>query len=68
LSEITHRVVTVDEELGVVVVRMNFGAGSTFQIDGVLDVWHSFKIHSDQIHAAEAYFEIVPNGAKSGWE
>jgi hypothetical protein len=68
LSQITHRVVAVDEELGVVVVRMNFGPGSTFEGDGVLDVWHSFKIYGDQIHAAEAYCEIVPAGTKSGWE
>jgi hypothetical protein len=68
LSKITHRVVAVDEELGVVVVRMNFGPGSTFEGGGELDVWHSFKIYGDQIHAAEAYCEIVPAGTKSGWE
>ena len=68
LSEITHRVVAYDEVIGVVVVRMNFGRGSTFQGDGVLDVWHSFKIYGGQIHAAEAYCEIVPAGMKSGWE
>ena len=68
LSEITHRVVAVDEELGVVVVRMNFGRGSTFQGDGVLDVWHSFKIYGDLIHAAEAYCEIVPADTPSGWD
>jgi hypothetical protein len=68
LSKITHRVVAVDEELGVVVIRMNFGPGSTFQGGGELDVWHSFKIYGDQIHAAEAYCEIVPAGTKSGWE
>ncbi len=68
LSQITHRVVAVDEELGVVVVRMNFGPGSTFDNNGVLDVWHSFKIYGNLIHAAEAYCEIVPTGTKSGWE
>jgi len=68
LSGITHRVLAVDEELGVVAVRMNFGPGSLFQGDGVLDVWHSFKIYDDQIHVAEAYCEIVPSGTKSGWE
>lgn len=68
LSGITHRVIAVDEELGVVAVRMNFGPGSTFQGDGVLDVWHSFKIYDGEIHAAEAYCEIVPAGTKSGWE
>ena len=68
LSGITHRVIAVDEDLGVVAVRMNFGPGSTFQGDGVLDVWHSFKIYGGLIHAAEAYCEIVQSGTKSGWE
>ena len=68
LSQITHRVIAVDEELGIVAVRMNFGPGSTFEGSGVLDVWHSFKIYGGQIHAAEAYCEIVPTGTKSGWE
>jgi len=68
LSEITHRVIAVDEELGIVVVRMNFGRGSTFQGDGVLDVWHSFKIYGNQMKAAEAYCEITPAGTPSGWE
>jgi hypothetical protein len=31
-------------------------------------VWHSFKIYSGLIRAAEAYCEIVPTGTKSGWE
>ena len=68
LSKITHRVIAVDEELGVVAVRMNFGPGSLFKGEGELDVWHSFKIYGGQIHAAEAYCEIVPPGTKSGWE
>ncbi|MDR1726457.1 MAG: hypothetical protein LBT74_00765 [Acidobacteriota bacterium] len=68
LSEITHRVIAVDEDLGVVAVRMNFGKGSTFAGDGVLDVWHSFKIYGGLIHAAEAYCEIVPGGTPSGWD
>ena len=68
LSEITHRVIAVDEELGVVAIRMNFGKGSLFSGDGVLDVWHSFKIIDGQIHAAEAYCKEVPAGQKSGWD
>jgi hypothetical protein len=68
LSEITHRIIAVDEELGVVAMRMNFGKGSLFSGDGVLDVWHSFKIYDGQIHAAEAYCKAVPAGQKSGWD
>ncbi len=68
LAQITQRVVAVDEELGVVVVRMNFGPGSVFSGAGELDVWHSFKIFGGQIRAAEAFCKIVPSGTKSGWE
>ena len=68
LSGITHRVIAVDEELGVVAMRMNFGPGSLFQGNGELDVWHSFKIYDGQIQAAEAYCKQVPAGTKSGWE
>ena len=68
LAEITHRLIAVDEELGVVAMRMNFGKGSLFSGDGVLDVWHSFKIYDGQIFAAEAYCKEVPAGTKSGWD
>jgi hypothetical protein len=68
LSKITHRVVAVDEELGVVAVRMNFGPGSVMQGAGELDVLHSFKITGGLIRAAEAFCKIVPAGTKSGWE
>jgi hypothetical protein len=68
LGKITHRVVAVDEELGVVAVRMNFGPGSVMQGSGELDVLHSFKIYGGQIRAAEAYCKIVPAGTKYGWE
>ena len=68
LSGITHRVIAVDEELGVVAMRMNFGPGSLFSGKGELDVWHSFKIYGGQIQAAEAYCKQVPPGTKSGWE
>jgi hypothetical protein len=68
LSQITQRAIAVDEELGVVAVRMNFGPGSTFDNNGVLDVWHSFKIYGGLIRAAEAYCKVVPTGTPSGWE
>ncbi len=68
LPGIKYRLLAVDEEMGVVAVRMNFGPGSLFQGDGELDVWHSFKIYDGQIHAAEAYCEIVPPATPFGWE
>ena len=68
LPEVTHRVIAVDEELGIVAMRMNFGKGSLFDGQGELDVWHSFKIYDGLMHAAEAYCKSVPIGTKSGWD
>lgn len=68
LSGITQRVMAVDEEMGAIAIRMNFGPGSTFQGGGELDVFHSFKIYDGLIRAAEAFFKQVPAGTKSGWE
>ena len=68
LPGVKYRVVAVDEEMGVVAMRMNFGPGSLFRGDGELDVWHSFKIYDGQMHCAEAYCEIVPPATPFGWE
>jgi hypothetical protein len=68
LSGITQRVIAVDEELGVVALRMNFGPGSLFNGKGELDVWHSFKITGGLIRAAEAFCKQMPPATKSGWE
>lgn len=68
LSKLVYRIIAVDEEMGVVAIRMNFGEGSTFDGSGVLDVFHSFKIYDGLIQAAEAYCKVVPVGTKSGWE
>jgi hypothetical protein len=68
LAGITQRVMAVDEEMGVVAIRMNFGPGSTFRGGGELDVFHSCKIYDGVIRAAEAFVKQVPAGTKSGWE
>ena len=68
LSGITHRVAAVDEELGIVLLRMNFGPGSTFGGNDALDVWEAFKVYAGQIHAVEAFMRVIPLGTKSGWD
>jgi hypothetical protein len=68
LAGITHHVAAVDEELGIVLLRMDFGPGATFQGNNSLDVWEAFKIYGGQIHAVEAYMRVVPVGTKTGWE
>jgi hypothetical protein len=68
LAGITTRVAAVDEELGIVWLRMNFGPGSARGKENALVVWEAFKIYGGQIHAVEAFMEVMPAGAGSGWD
>jgi hypothetical protein len=72
LFEITSRVAAVDEEMGIVWIRMDFGKNSM----GVgaeadkqsLIVWEAFKVYGGQIHAVEAFMLAMPRGTPSGWD
>jgi hypothetical protein len=33
-----------------------------------LTCWEMFKVYRGQIHAVEAFMEIMPLGAPSGWD
>ena len=68
LTEVAARVAAVDEELGIVWLRMDFGAGSVPDTTKSLIVWEAFKVHGGQIHAVEALMEVMPRGSPSGWE
>jgi len=68
LSEIKTRVVAVDEEMGIVWLRMDFGAGSLGDRNQSLIVWEMFKVYDGQIHAVEAFMEQMPRGTGSGWD
>ena len=72
LFEIACRVAAVDEELGIVWVRMDFGKNSM----GVgpeadkqsLIVWEYFKVYDGTIHAVEAFMLAMPRETPSGWD
>ena len=68
LSGITYRVAAVDEDLGIVLLRMDFGAGSTRVAGDSLMVWEAFKVYDGQIHAVEAFMKNMPAGTPSGWD
>jgi hypothetical protein len=65
---ITHRVAAVDEELGIVLLRMNFGQTKSYGVGNALIVWEAFKVFGGQIHAVEAFMKIMPVGVSSGWD
>jgi hypothetical protein len=73
LSGIKYYVAAVDEEQGVVLIRMDFGPGSLFPSPDrpagqTLSVFEAFKVWGDQVHAVEAFMEAKPGDAPLGWE
>jgi len=65
---ITTRVIAVDEQLGIVLLRMNFGDTGSYGPGNALIVWEAFKIYGEQIHAVEAFMKVMPATAGSGWD
>jgi hypothetical protein len=66
---ITTRAVAVDEQLGIVLLRMNFGQTKSYGEGNALMVWEAFKVYGGQIHAVEAFMKIMPVAAGSGgWD
>jgi hypothetical protein len=66
---ITTRAVAVDEELGIVLLRMNFGQTRAYGEGNALIVWEAFKVYGGQIHGVEAFMKIMPVGVGSGgWD
>jgi len=72
LFEITSRVAAVDEELGIVWVRMDFGKNSMGVGEEAdkqsLIVWEYFKVYDGTIHAVEAFMLAMPRETPSGWD
>lgn len=65
---ITTKVKAVDEEAGIVLLRMNFGDTNSYGPGNALIVWEAFKVFGGQIHAVEAFMEVMPASAGSGWD
>ena len=71
LSGITNRVAAVDEEQGIVWLRMDFGPRSVMGVDAnthSLNCFEMFKIYGGEIHAVEAFMEKQPLNTPSGWD
>jgi hypothetical protein len=66
---ITTRVIAVDEELGIVLLRMNFGQTKSYGEGNALIVWEAFKVYGGQIHGVEAFMKIMPvSVGAGGWD
>jgi hypothetical protein len=65
LSGITHRLLAMDDDLGIVWLDQNFGPGSIRGSSAELRVWEAFKIYGGQIHAVEAFMKATTVGLKA---
>jgi hypothetical protein len=70
LPGVTYRVVGVDEEMGIVWLRQDFGPGSVPRgaASDMISTFEAFKVYRGQIHAAEAILEVAKVGTPSGWD
>jgi hypothetical protein len=65
--DVTYRVAAVDEELGVVILRLDFGNTGSYGQGNALTTFELFKIYGGQLHAVEAFIHIMPENTPSGW-
>jgi hypothetical protein len=65
--DVTYRVAAVDDELGVVVLRLDFGNTNSYGAGNALTTFELFKIYGGQLHAVEAFIHIMPENTPSGW-
>jgi hypothetical protein len=68
LAGVEARVAAVDEEQGIVLLRMNFGKGSLMGGTGELSVFEMFKIYDGKINAVEAFMKEVPADTPFLWK
>ena len=65
--DLSYRVAAVDEEMGVVLFRLDFGNTNNYGPGNALTLFEAFKIYGGQIHAVEAFMDLMPENTPSGW-
>lgn len=67
LGKVTTRLIGVDERMGIVWLRMNWGVRESG--GDQLTAFEAFKVYDGQIHAVEAFIRILPIGLSTGgWD
>jgi hypothetical protein len=66
--DVSYRVAAVDEELGIVLLRLDFGDTNNYGPGNALTTFEAFKVYGGQLHAVEAFIYIQKAGMPSGWD
>jgi hypothetical protein len=64
---VSYRLAAVDEELGIVLFRLDFGNTGNYGAGNALTTFEAFKVYGGQIHAVEAFIRIMKENTPSGW-
>jgi hypothetical protein len=65
--DMDYRIAAVDEELGIVLMRLDFGDTNNYGAGNALTLFEAFKVYGGQIHAVEAFMRVMPKNTPSGW-
>jgi hypothetical protein len=65
--DVSYQIAAVDEELGIVLMRLDFGDTKSYGPGNALTCFEAFKVYGGQIHAVEAFIRIMPANTPSGW-
>lgn len=66
-ADVKPMVVAVDEEMGLVLLWMNFGDTGSYGPGNALVTFEAFKVWGGEIHAVNAFFRILPKETQRGW-
>jgi hypothetical protein len=66
--DMNYRIAAVDEELGIVLMRMDFGDTNSYGPGNALTLFEAFKVYDGKIHAVEAFMRVMKAGTPSGWD
>jgi hypothetical protein len=65
--DVSYRIATVDEEMGIVLMYLDFGDTNSYGPGNALTTFEAFKVYGGQLHAVEAFIKIMPANTPSGW-
>jgi hypothetical protein len=65
--DVSYRIAAVDEELGIVLMRLDFGDTNSYGAGNALTCFEAFKVYGALIHAVEAFIRIMPANTPAGW-
>jgi hypothetical protein len=65
--DVSYRIAAVDEEMGIVLMYLDFGDTNSYGAGNALTTFEAFKVYGGQLHAVEAFIKIMPANTPSGW-